>query len=358
MTPSTAAASIDALRIRHPRWQSTAEHAAALLADPMAKVLGDVLARPEFATMASDYNAFSRTATDRQTAHKRNARRAATFGFAAAVTAGLMLYLGATPSSGTLGVALASIYVTFILIALGAGSYVTWWKPYRGWIDQRSQAERLRIRYFHDLLDAAPPRSGEGQSEFTALKLEFVRAFLMEDQRDWFSGKALTASNEVEKGLRWKLAAFTLVFLASVPVGINILSEPRIAGMLPQSMNSIISWFGGIGASVGLDAKILVFAGVAGGALQTWLTSVSAASLADRNALVYARMVETLDELGKGKFAAARAGASCGDMRPVEDFWRDLSFALMAEQEGWSDALQTAQLLTLDKLNPAPSVTS
>jgi hypothetical protein len=111
----------------------------------------------------------------------------------------------------------------------------------------------------------------------------------------------------------------------------------------------------GIGAGVGLDAKILVFAGVAGGALQTWLTSVSATSLADRNALVYARMVETLDELAKGKFEAAHAAASLGDMRPIEDFWRDLSFALMAEQEGWSDALQTAQLLILDKLTPPPA---
>jgi len=349
---TTAAAAIDALKSRHPRWQSTSAHAAELSANPATKALGDVLARPEFAAMTSDYASYSRAATERQTAHKRNARRAASFGFAAAVTAGFRLYLGATPSSGTGGALLAVVYVIFILIALSGASYVTLFKPYRRWIDQRSSAERLRIRYFHDLLNAEEPGGGNSPG-LTAAKLEFVRAFLMKDQRDWFAGKARTAAKEVKQGQRWKIAALTLVLLAGLPIAISILSEPRIAAMLPQSTNSVISWFAGIGTSFGLDAKILVFAGVLGGALQTWLTSLSATSLADRNAPVYARMVETLDELARVKFEAARAGAARGDMRPVEDFWRELSFALMAEQEGWSDALQTAQLLTLDRLNPA-----
>ena len=355
-TPTTETA-ISNLRKQHPRWQSTAEHVAVLTADPATKPLGDVLARPEFAAMASEYDDFSRAATERQNAHKRNAQRAGTFGLGAAVTAGLMLYLGTTPSSGTVGTVLASIYVVLILIALGAGTYVTLWKPYRDWIDRRSDAERLRIRYFHDLLNADAVVGASGHPSLTSLKLEFVRAFLMDDQRKWFAGKAQTAAQEVKRGQRWRILAFTLVFLAGIPIGISILSEPRIAALLPEGLNSAISWLGGIGASVGLDAKILAFFGVAGGALQTWLTSVSATSLADRNALVYARMVETLDALEREKLQAARIAALRRDPRPVEDFWRDLSFALMAEHEGWSDALQTAQLLTLDKLNPVPTAT-
>lgn len=350
---SSSSAAIDALKARYPEWQSTSDHVKLLKADPATKSFGEMLDRSEFAEMASEYAVSSRAAIKSQNAHKRHAKIAATFGFGAAVTAGLMLYLGATPSSGIDGVVLASTYCILILISLGASSYVTLGKLYRDWIDKRMNAERLRIRYFHDVLNAEPGAGAINNPEFTALKLEFVRAFLMDDQRDWFVRKAKAAAQEVKYNFQWRVAALTLIFLAVIPIGINILSEPNVAALLPERAISVISWFNGIGASVGLDAKILAFAGVTGGALQTCLTSLSATSLADRNALVYGRMVEALDKLGQEKLQAARAAASRGEVRPIEDFWRELSFTLIAEQDGWSDALQTAQLLTLDKLGPA-----
>ena len=75
-----AAAAIDALKSRHPRWQSTSAHAADLSANPATKALGDVLARPEFAAMASDYASYSRAAADRPRHDPRASRGAGVLG--------------------------------------------------------------------------------------------------------------------------------------------------------------------------------------------------------------------------------------------------------------------------------------
>lgn len=361
-SPENAAAAIDQLHKKYPRWQSTAEHAQMLTANPRTKAMGAILAQPEFATMSATYKVHSEAARERQTAHRIHARRASTFGLLAAVTAGLMLHLNVTPSASVLGASLACIYLVFILIALNSGAYVTFFKPYRSWVDERNQAERLRIDYFHKLLSAPPPASEAAEkSAFpsTALKLEYVCAFLMQDQRNWFDEKAKDAAKDVSRGLVLRIAAFGLVFLATLPLVIGILSEPNVAAWLPASLNSILSSLVSIGTASGLDGRILALAGVAGGAFQTWLTSMSAASLSDRNALVYGRMVKTLDELADKDLPTARTAANAGGgIDAIEEFWRKLSFSLMAEHEGWSDALHTAQLLTLDKLNPVPTARS
>jgi hypothetical protein len=352
MTSQRIAVAMDVLRQNHPDWQSNAEHVRALRNDAQTRLLGDILARPVFVTAAHDYPAHSDTAAKRQTAHRRNASLAAHCGFWAAITAGLMLYLDLSPSSSQAGFALAAAYVVLIAVALFASAYVIMRKPYRDWMAQRSSAERLRIAYFHDLLGGQPLDRDTDPAMLATLKLEYVRAFLLDDQRDWFARKAREAAREAGNARKRRIAAFVLVLLAVLPILVSALAEPTVSAYLPTSITGIATEVMALGASSVVDARLLAFCGVAGGALQTWVSSIGASSLADRNALIYGRMVQTLDELAENELPAARRAAQSGRIEAVEPFWRKLSFALIAEQEGWNDALQTAQLLTIDTLAP------
>jgi len=357
--PPSAADMIDTLRARHKSWRATSDHVAVLAADARTNPLAEILTRLEFSTMTASYQGHSDTAVVYQTAQRKNARRAATLGFGATLVAALMLYLGVTSSGSVAGTVLTGLYGVLIVAALAAGGYVTYCKPYRRWITERSAAEQLRIRYFQRVLSAATPVPSTPGTPLSPalleLQLEYVRAFLMDDQRDWFARSAKDAARDVKRAKHSRLAAYTLVVAASLPFAFSFLGTPEVSSHLPAWFSAIVAAISGVGTDLGIDAKLLALTGVAGGAMQTLLTSLSAMSLADRNAIVYARMVTKLDKIAAKHLPTARAAAAAGTRQPIEAFWRDLSFALMAEHEGWGDALNTAQLLTLDKLSPVES---
>lgn len=348
---SHAARLIDDLRRAHESWKDNAKHVAMLSADAAGKTLADVLAQPEIAAKIAQYDKNSREAGRHQTRHKRAALWSVSCGSLAAIVAGVMLYFSVGPTAGTLGIGLASLYFVLILIALTSSVYIAVGKPWTKWKTARNAAETQRIGYFHEIFNAPDPTGDPaGAPSRAALKLEFVRAFLMEDQQNWYARRAEDFQADVARATWQRVIALVLVAAASVPVLISLLSVPLVSQFLPADVADMAASIVALGE--GLDGKLLALAGVVGAALQTMVTGLAGASLADRNAVVYADMAKALETMGETDLAAARDAAARGDMKALGRFWTKLSGMLIAEQGGWGDALQTAQLLTLDQINP------
>ena len=355
-TTEKAKAAVDALRTAEPRWQRSEEHARLLRADAFSAPLGDILAQSEFAQMSARYETHSDLATKRQQSYQRNAARTAWSGFLAAVTAGVMLYASVTSASGISGSLLAGVYVICIVIAVGASLYLSFGKPHRKWVEARGKAERLRIAYFRQLFFAAPAGHGKETPDLSALKVEFIRAFLLEDQHKWFLLKAEAARKKSSMHRAWRIFAIVLVALASLPMVLSFLAAPWLAKWLatwlPAAVVDPLHVIGVLGDEWRPSAETLAFAGVIGAAIHALLTTLSAAAFSDRNALVYARAAKDLQALTEKDLESAREAAAAGDRTPIEAFWQKLSFVLVAEHVGWSDALTAAQLLTSDNVSP------
>ena len=180
------------------------------------------------------------------------------------------------------------------------------------------------------------------------LLLEYVRVFLLEDQRRWFAAKAGKFETLVGQAALWRALATLMIAAAALPAVL-----PLVVALLPAdallalpAMPAIAAWTVEPG-----NAAALAFVGVAGGALQGLILSLSAISLIDRNAVTYRSMTEVLDRIDRESLPSARAGAISGDRTELEKFWNDLSFQLLSEQREWSAVLGNVQLLALSQLN-------
>jgi hypothetical protein len=352
----TAAADlIDAIKAAKGQesWHANNKHIAALRADPKTAPLADVLARSDIFGLVAQYKAHSETAGRWQTKHKRAAARAAYCGFLAAGVAGTMLYFGASPTSSLTGIALTVVYLVLILIALSSSVYIAIWKPWNEWKSERNAAEKLRIEYFRQIFQSeAPPSNASSSPPLDALTLEFVRAFLMDDQRDWFGRRAGDFEAEVNSRKWWRVFALFLVGAATIPLVVSFLSAPALGDLVPGAVRESAGALAAYGS--GLDGKLLALAGVIGAAMQTLATSLAGSSLAERNAVVYRDTAKALKDIAETELVTARHAAETGERALRRSFWTKLSAVLIAEQGGWGDALQTAQLLTLDQLAPLP----
>lgn len=336
-----AAAEIDALRSQSARWQDAATQAGLLTARGGA--LARVLARPEFTANAQAYataDIAARAAQERQQTHTR---RAGVFGFLATVIAALMLYLGLSPTHGFAGGLLGVLYVLSLGLAFASAAIINMRKPYRDWGRLRGEAEALRIRQFKSLLETEEPHSA-GELPFLPLALEYVRAYLIDDQRQWYARRSGDFRAVISRNFRLRVLGLVLVAMAAVPTVVAIFGSDALKSWWPR----VASWSAWLRGAV--DPQMFALAGVAGGALQTLITALSAASLAERNATTYGRMAETLGDLGGAPLQDARAAAAADELAKVGEFWTTVAFELIGEHREWGGALQTAQLLVLDRL--------
>lgn len=343
-----ARAAIDAVKAKHPSWRAVAEHASAL--PSKAGALKRVLERAAVSQSLGGhaltenvrlYGEASAAAVTAQARHKRYARRAAWYGFLAAVVAGLMLYLRETPISSSLGAVLGGLHLFFLGLAFWAGLVISTRKPFRTWAQARGQSETRRIAHFEAIM-LAKERAGQGELALAPLQLEYMRAFLIDDQRTWFTNRSPDFAREVQRNRLWRVAALAFIVFAALPAVATLIEQPIVsawtAALLPYAR-----WI-----TRTFDQNVFALLGVVGGALQTLITLLAATSLAARNAESYGFMAERLGALSGDPLTAARAAAASGDPNALIGYWIDVSFELKGEMREWSGSLATAQTLVRD----------
>ncbi len=293
---------------------------------------------------AAEYTSTSAAASRAQNVHKRHATRTAFFGFLAACLGGVMLYSGLAPKTSSAGLLAAALQGAFLVTAFYSAVMVSTQKPYRTWAALRGQAEARRIRHFQMLL-ACEESAAEGELPYKPLALEYVRAYLLEDQREWFQSRRSEFSAEVKRRVAWQVLAVGLIGVAGAQMAAAAMTTDPFRPFLPPAVTAFVDQLIEI-----TDIKTIVLLGLVGGALQTLVTCRAAISLADRNSATYARMVEVLGELLEQPLEDARRAAATGDALMLERYWSTVSFELIGEQREWGAALSTAQLLTLDRM--------
>lgn len=339
-----AKAAVDGAKARQASWRKCAEHAAAL--PPAAVPLARVLTDPARAESVKAYETHSGTASSARDTHAHHTSRAAVAGFLVAAIAGIMLYYGLKPNEGYAGPALALVQLVAAVYSVRSVLAITLFKPHHAWSRSRSDAERQRIDHFRRILMAPDPAAtppAAGELPLAALKLEYVRAFLLDDQRNWFAKRAGDFTPSVRWNKAGRIFAALLVTLAGVQALLSFVRVPMAAEMAP----ALASWIQGVATAI--DLKLLSLAGVIGGALQTLLITQAASSLAHRNARSYAEIVERLDALSADELGKARQAVAAGDAAALDRFWAQLSHELVAEHREWTAAHKTAHLLVLDK---------
>lgn len=346
MTDTTRAISIiDAVKAKHPSWRDVAAHATAL--PPEGAALARLLARPETAAGVAAYTAASTAASGARDRHQEHASKVTAASLAIAVISGVMLFLQPYPDHKLIVSALSLLQLLIVFYVLGSVAVLMFSQPHRTLSSERSKAERQRLAHFRDILQADEPLAA-GETALMPLQLEYARAFLIDDQRAYYSRSKSIFAGKVRSTRLWRGVAYVLIGLAAVPVILAFLSSSWGAALWPSGASlsaAVLTWPG---------ERIFILAGVVGGALQAFLMSHSATTLADRNAAVYGRMEDFLTGLAvpDGELDKARAAAGRGDRIGLERFWLLVSVELAAEHREWNATLGLAQTLMFDGITP------
>lgn len=337
-----AASMIDGVRGKYKEWQDVRLHANALQGS--GQLLADVLAAPEAAASVKTYEDASQRAQEAQKRQRWFGTYAAWFSFAATGVSGLMLFMHLVQGT-VLSLVLQAVHFLCLCLALGLAFYLKWRKPGGAWAKARLEAEGARLKHFQSILDAArhQPAPRPGQLPANLLALEYVRAHLIEDQRDWHrdrSGDFAWLARGMST-LRWLGVIFLL--LAMTPVISNIVTE-ALASKFPE----IGQW--AMQARLWIGPERAALSGVFGGALQTLATNLSALSLAERNRRSFQRITIVLNSyLGEPLLLAREAAASEKDLI-VERFWSSVRTELACENSAWHEALGVSSTNLLEQL--------
>lgn len=334
-----AIAVIEDLAARKVSWRRLDEHITAL--PQSAGALARVLARPEFRASVATYETNSKAASTAQDVHKYYARIGCITGFLIAAVAATRLYAG-TAAGQPVGQALSGVQAALLVVMVWAIANLRWRKPHEEWGRARARSERLRIEHFRQLLLADEP-ARPGEIPTLPLLLEYVRLYLMADQRSWFDGKAATFGwHRWREGLWYWVAAImtagaTVAWVASFVDDWARVALPKIAPVVSM-------------LAVPDHATFLTLVSVVGGALYGLVLNLSTLSLVDRNANAYRAMTKVLDDLAGAQLTKARAAAAAGDRAGLDGFWQELAFQLFAEQREWNAVLGNAQSMLLGQL--------
>lgn len=336
-----AKAAIGGLVAKGLAWRDIAAHVQSLPTE--AGTLKRALATRPFADSIDIYNAHGAAADGARDKHKSLAAYTAVNGFLVALIAGSILYVGEKPTESWRALGLTTLQVVFVLAALWSATLIMWVKPYRAWNKERSLAERQRIAHFNLVLSAREPAAPD-ELPYEALALEYVRAFLLDDQRQWFIKRARDFAPQLSWLRALRLVAIALMALAAVPAVLTVLASGPVDEIWPE----LPRFADRLAGYVSVERAAL--AGVLGGALQTLVMSLAATSLAGRNFSTYSRMAEQLTALSGPPLEVARQEAALGGREATARWWTELSFELAAENREWSAAHRMAQLTVLGQM--------
>lgn len=339
---SAAITEIDAARAKHPSWRKIDDHAAAL--SPVAHALTRVLRRPGAVDTVTAYATASVAAVEAQKQHRGIGKYSAWFGFAATAVSGLLLFLQWKTDTWN-GAALYTVHMLCLGSALLAALLLRLRRPGDAWGKARSRSEGTRLSHFEAIREAERHAEPVDPHElpFLVVALEYIRAYLLEDQRDWHAreGEKVKWAARLIAVPRW--LGVLLLLAAFLPAASDFfLSQARSApGGLVNLATMVKGWMGPNGAAL---------AGLLGGALQTLAANLAALSLAERNRRSYARISEVLTHyLGK-PLDDARTAAASGDHRSVDRYLWAVRTELIAENRAWNEALGMSSDFVLDEL--------
>ncbi|MDX2257329.1 MAG: hypothetical protein NW205_00280 [Hyphomicrobiaceae bacterium] len=347
---SEAIAAIDDVRRAHPDWRDVAAQVDAL--PPGAAKLADVLRLPEVAASAASYRTLSAAADTSRDRQQSLARVIAISGFLVAVLSGLLLYWPPSETSQFAKSIIGGLQAFFIVVAVVSSIWLAFRKPLRAWTRARSAAEAQRLRHFQLLLSKShETAAGHGGQAVAPYLLEYVRAYLIEDQKAWFARRSRDYGWVAGLIGFGRFIAIVMMGLAGLPallVAVQTVLDAGTGNRIEQAADLLEE------ITAILDRpRVFTMIALVGGALQTLMATLSATSLALRNRDTYRAMAARLDGMLGEPLAAARAAAAIGDRSIVEAFWRDVAFELAAEHREWGAAHHIAQVLVLDN---APGV--
>jgi hypothetical protein len=342
MPTEAAIKEINALRASHSSWRDVSQHAAAL--SPAAQALARVLRRPGATDTITAYVTASAAAVEAQKQHRGVGKYSAWFGFAATTVSGLLLFLQWKTDTWN-GTALYAVHMLCLGSALLAALVLWLRRPGDAWGKARSRSEGTRLSHFEAIREAESHAGAVGPNElpFMVLVLEYTRAYLVEDQRNWHAKESV----KVKWAARWIAAlrwlGVLLLLVAFLPAASDIVLSR--AGSAPSGIANLATvvkaWMGPNGAAL---------AGLLGGALQTLAANLAALSLAERNRRSYTRIAEVLTHyLGK-PLDDARTAAAGGKHRGVDRYLWAVRTELIAENRAWNEALGMSSDFVLDEL--------
>lgn len=344
MTPeeitAAAKAEIDALRAKHKSWRDVKQHATSL--SSAGSALASVLKRSEMKTSVDTYAAASKRAEGAQRTQRGMGAYAATAGFAATIASGSLLFLqlaqGTWPS-----LVLNIAHAASLAFALLAAFFLYASKPGAAWAKARLTSEGLRLNHFQSILYAADP--AHGSIPFRPLAVEYVRAYLIEDQCDWHKNR----SRDHYWSRIW-IAALRVLGILFLAVAMTPVAADA-AIFLKDAAPKIAQWAASAKLWVTIDRAAL--AGVIGGALQTFVANLSALSLAERNRRSFQNVVTRMTEYLGAPLTRARHAAAIGDDVGVERYWSTVRTELVVETRAWAEALGMSTTIALDGLTAA-----
>ncbi|MEL6979324.1 MAG: hypothetical protein AAGM38_11695 [Pseudomonadota bacterium] len=323
-------------------WRLEPETHAKALADPVvAAPLVEILNRKPLAELREIFNRCDAAANDRRDAYKRAAQALAWTGFAIVVLAGAQLLLPMRQLAGDLGDALGVAQLALIVVALTLSWWLQWRRPFQRWRTERAEAESARLKLFEAVLSQPSREALPSEAPALALKLEYVRRFLLEDQKAYFAGRGA----EQKDASFWLAAGRWIGFLLIAGSIIGALLLGPLAPMLMEltPLEAVIGGARDLFAEPGSLQRMTLFLSTIGAGLQGLVLAYVFISFDERNAAVFRDMAQALSEFAGAPLKQARASAACGDDAAVQAYFAEIRELLLSEHLGWRLAREFAE---------------
>jgi hypothetical protein len=326
---------------RRDDWHDIADHADQL--SPAARPLARVLRQREIIAGIDAYKSASDAAKDAQTTYRGIGARAAWLGLIATIASAALLLLQWQTTTWQ-GWSLNLVHFVCLGAALLSAGLLWLRSPSSDWARARARSENTRVEHFSAILDAAagPGDAPPGELPAKVLALEYIRVYLIEDQRDWHAKRG--------NDFYWSALGHRLLRLTGIVLLVAAMT-PVVCDLVLASSTwspAAAAWAGVAKTWVGPQLAGLL--GVIGGALQTLSTSLASLSMSTRNRRSYARMTQMLTHYLGTPLTAARDAAVRGDDRALDRYWWAVRTELVAENRAWSEALGMSSAYLIDEV--------
>lgn len=307
-------------------------------AAPLVRILGDT----QFEQLVDGYEAADRAARSAQLHYKRCAMFAAVASFLAILIASVMLLV----RPGVLPPVLSTIALvaqfSFLVLSILASLWLGWRRPYEAWMQQRAEAETLRIRLFRRIVESEES-ANEGELPALPLQLEYFRRFQLDVQRNYYDKRGRQHRAAVTRGLLWRGVALVLIVSASLPVLWTLQGNEWFSAVIE-------TWLDSLPPQDEWVQRLFLCLGLVGGALQGLLAAYALISYDERNAARYRDTLRNLEDLAARPLDEARNAAALGQRDRVLAFVALCHEQISSEHREWVSLRSVAPELSLDRL--------
>jgi len=278
---------------------------------------------PEIQKVATEFNTADRNAKSAQRSHKLLTKLAIILRLVA-IIAGVVAMVPATLDAASEAVIpavwpLAAVAVQYLALSASilCSLMVAHLDLLRKWMEQRAQAEKLRIDFF-DRVIGCEEDAREDERTPLLLQFEYFRRHMLDAQCAYFARKGEIHRRwamRTRSAIRW-MTVFVVVSLAPVVWATLELLGLRIVDS--QSVNPMFLALGTL-AAAGLSA----------------LDSISRVNLDARNASKYRRLSDSIRKICDDRLPATLEAAEKNDRAMVRDFVNAFGREIEAEYREW-----------------------